>query len=611
MKKVMASALAATLLLTGCGSSGKTTYDPKNYVDYIVSGREVTTFDYLESYSSVDLKYTPNMVNGLVETDQYGNLVPCLAESWEHNDDYTVWTFKLREGVQWMTSGLDAYGEVTADDFVYAAEYILNPVNASYNVASYDGFIAGARAYYDALSNGEDADFSTVGVKALDRYTVQYTMEEGKRMPYFLSVVTYNAFYPANRAFVESLGTQDDGSSRFGMDKDSILYNGPYITQSVELNAQKVFVKNPQYWDLENATFDTVTVLMYRDQESVYEAFKRGEASYAPLLSTQAQALYDANDETLIQTELLPVTYCLFLNNQTTYSEDTNAALSNLSFRQSLFYGLDRQLYNEVINPINPKSIEGYSYSGRTFVTAPDGTDYTQMSHLQKWQTSQFDMSKAEAYKQQAISELSAQGVSFPIKLKFYSTAGNETEAVKARMLKEMIEGLGTDYVEVELHECQTWSTEVRATGDYALQVSGWTPDWADPVNCMTSIKTNGTMNNANDVLNMGVSHWDYTEFDEMVEAADLIVDLEERYQAFGAIENYLLENAYYIPLYQGGGTYEVTTVNNYTKKHTGVGLDQFSWKGIVAYDHAITQEENEAFKAEWETNRQALLSES
>ena len=96
-----------------------------------------------------------------------------------------------------------------------------------------------------------------------------------------------------------------------------------------------------------------------------------------------------------------------------------------------------------------------------------------------------------------------------------------------------------------------------------------------------------------------------------MVEAADLIVDLEERYQAFGAIENYLLENAYYIPLYQGGGTYEVTTVNNYTKKHTGVGLDQFSWKGIVAYDHAITQEENEAFKAEWETNRQALLSES
>ena len=126
-----------------------------------------------------------------------------------------------------------------------------------------------------------------------------------------------------------------------------------------------------------------------------------------------------------------------------------------------MFYGLDRQLYNEVINPINPKSIEGYSYSGRTFVTAPDGTDYTQMSHLQKWQTSQFDMSKAEAYKQQAISELSAQGVSFPIKLKFYSTAGNETEAVKARMLKEMIEGLGTDYVEVELHELEILNTSI------------------------------------------------------------------------------------------------------------------------------------------------------
>ena len=136
------------------------------------------------------------MIDGLVEQDNYGNIIPALAESWEHNEDYTVWTFHLREGVQWLTSSREVYGEVTADDFVYVAEFVLDPAETSNNIQSYTTMIEGAQEYDDAMSEwrdngsvGDKPSFEGVGVKALDEHTVQYTMS--KSVPYFTSVALY------------------------------------------------------------------------------------------------------------------------------------------------------------------------------------------------------------------------------------------------------------------------------------------------------------------------------------------------------------------------------------------------------------------------------------
>lgn len=600
--------LCAMLALGGCGSNDKVNYDPKNYVDYIVSGQEYTTLNYLNSYSSADLRVTANLVDGLMETDIYGRLVGSLADKWEHNEDYTVWTFHIREDAKWYTSEHEEYAKVTADDFVYAAEFILDPINASGNANSYLGVIEGATEYYEKKTNGEEVDFSMVGVKALDERTIQYTMAGHKGVPYFDSAACYCAFYPANRKYVESLDKTDQGTSKFGIDKDHILYNGAFILDECTLEQEKLFSKNEGYWDKDQVTFDTVKVMFFKDQESVYQAFLRGEVSYTPLMSDQAKKLYDEKNENLVQKDLTSWNKVIFLNNKTEYSDQTNQALSNLNFRKSLFYGIDRTLYNEVSNPINPSSIEGFSYTATDFVYTSDGTDYTQLGHLKQWQTSQFDLSKAKTYKEKAMEELSSQGVSFPVKLIYQSKAGNETEANRARMLKEAIEALGTDYVEVELQEYQTWA-DVRNSGQYALQISGWGPDWADPVNLMISVKSNsGTMNSYDNHLTYGISHWNYPEFDAMVETADKITDKDARYEAFANVESWLLENAYYIPMYQEGGTYELTTINNYTKMHTDVGLDQFKWKGIVAYDHVISTKENEQFKIEWQTARKEIL---
>lgn len=595
------------MTLTGC-SSDEVTYDPNNYVDYITT--EYSTLNYLTSWSAATFRITANCIDGLMEYDKYGQIVGALAEEVTHNEDYSVWTFKLREGVYWYTSEKEEYAEVTSDDFVYAAEYILDPINGSYNVNSYKGVIEGATEYYDALNNGQTADFSTVGVKALDKYTVEYTMADGKGTPYFDSAVTYPAYNPVNREFVSTLSLNDLGAPNFGVDKDSILYCGPYILTECTLEQEKLFERNENYWDIDSVTFETVKVLYFKDQESIYEAFNRGLVSHTPLLSTTAVKLSNEESPYLIQTDLQPSCRVLSLNNQNMYSEDANTAMENLNFRKSLFYGIDRTLYNEVENPINPEISEGHGFSGTDFVYTSDGTDYTQLGGLAKYHDgTNYDMDLALEYKEKAIEELTAQGVTFPITLIYQHQSGNETEANKATMLKEAIEALGTEYVTVEIKE-YTNSSEMRASGEYAIAISGWTPDWGDPVNNLTCLKSySGTVNSYENITVSGSSHWLYEEYDAMVEAADLITDKDERYLAMANAEAWLLDNAYIIPLYQSGGTFELTTINNYSKVHTGVGVDQFKWKGIEATDHIVTTEENQAYKEAWETERAKVLA--
>ena len=116
-------------------------------------------------------------------------------------------------------------------------------------------------------------------------------------------------------------------------------------------------------------------------------------------------------------------------------------------------------------------------------------------------------------------------------------------------------------------------------------------------------------MNSYTDITTSGSSHWLYPEYDSLVAAADQITNKDDRYLAMANAEAWMLDNAYIIPLTQMGGTYQLTSVNNYSKVHTGVGVDQLKWKGIEATDHMITAEENAAYKAAWETERAKVLA--
>lgn len=98
---------------------------------------------------------------------------------------------------------------------------------------------------------GTITDFSEVGVKALDAYTLQYTLKD--TCPYFLSMLTYVAFMPANRAFAAEC------AEYYGTSNDTILYNGAYYCTSWEPQSELVMERNDNYWDRENVSIKTVS----------------------------------------------------------------------------------------------------------------------------------------------------------------------------------------------------------------------------------------------------------------------------------------------------------------------------------------------------------------
>ncbi len=595
MRKSLGILLAIGLFLTGC-TSKEVTYDPKNFNDYFLIGRDYQTLNQLTSMSAADLKIIANIADGMTETDSYGNKIGALAESWEHNDDFTVWTFKLKEAT-WSNQQGEVIAPVTAQDFVYAASYVLDPEMASSN-AEYLFLFEGAKDYYEAKLNGQNPSFDMVGVKALDEKTVQYTMASG--CPYLLSVLSCNGFYPICESFVKSL----DNPASYGSLPEKTAYNGAFIIENHILDNELVMVKNENYWDKDKVNFDTITFKAVKDEESVFELFNRGEVSVAPLVSTQVITQFKKENPYLIQKDTEMMTYGIFFNNQTLYSEDVNKALSNEAFRQSIFYGFDRLALTELINPVNPKSIVNGTFCPTNFVKTSEGVDYTALEGLKQFSESDlFQLDKALTFKQQAQNELSKEGVTFPICLKIWSKSGDVSQAERMAMVKDILESnLGEDYINVELYEyTSSFREEALAKGDYAIHISGWNPDYADPINCLTVMKSDGTLNNFEKSTSQGSSHFKLEAFDRLVEEADQIVDLDERYKAFAKAETYLLEHAYYVPLYISGGTYELTTLNEFTRMHSQVGIDHFKYKGMQAFETPVTTSQYEALQKEWE----------
>ncbi len=410
--RLLALALTASLVLSGCSSSSgtqeqtgtesetgsstettettdsaetetetaQTEHEPiTDLVLAKVSSSELATFNLLSSETSADTQYLTNIWDGLLEVNNYGELVPCIAEEWSTEDGGLTWTFNLRDNATWVDVNGNEMAQVTAQDFLTGMEWVLNFYkNDSANTSMPMEMIAGAEEYYEytkgltqeeayALDASEGSVFrEMVNIETPDDYTLVYHCTTEK--PYFDTVCAYTCMYPLAQGLVDELGI--DGIK--SMNNENMWYNGCYTMTSYIQGNEKVFTKNPSYWDTECTRFDTVTIRMVESTDVAYQLYQSGEIDEVSL--TESNVMTISGDESNPYHDQMvewPADFRSYqfhlnynkLNEDGTPDTNWNTAAANESFRLSWYYGLDLTPYYSRTNAVNPLSCENNYYS--------------------------------------------------------------------------------------------------------------------------------------------------------------------------------------------------------------------------------------------------------
>ena len=617
MKKILALVLSLAIMLGMCAMPAmaeSTAYRT------LYSG-EITSLNYLTTATTNEFALAANVIDTLVEYDKYGQVQPSLAESWEYDEANLTYTFKIREGAKWVKADGTVYADVTANDFVAAAKYILDANNASSTANIFYSVIAGAEAYYLGTSTPEEGqepypvmDFETVGVKALDEYTLQYTLVEP--CPYFLSMVTYVCFMPVNEQFLTEKGAE------FGVatSNENILYNGAYRLSTFAPQQKRVYTKNDTNWDAANVLIETIEQTYNKEASTLSpEMYARGEIDSADITSTiAAEWLSDETKADLIRPVRQSGFYTYFMafnfdpNFDAEYEpENWKIAVNNVNFRKAFYYGLDRVKSKLVMEPDNPEAILFNTVTPPEFVSI-NGVDYTQMGALADitaLETETFNEDMAVSYMNTAVEELKAAGATFPVKILMPYNPSSSAWAEECVVMEQQLEGLfGTDVIDiiVEAGPSSGFLKEVRRSGKYAFMKCNWGPDYADP-NTYTDPFYEGTYNwpeLATEYLDEnGVS-----EYYKLVDAARALTsDLTERYEAYATAEAFLIDNALVVPYGYDNGGNTASRLNPFESQFAPFGISNERFKGQALMTEPMnTDAYFEAYDL-WEEERAAL----
>ncbi len=569
---------------------------------------EVTTLNYLVTSSTNEFGLAANFIDTLVDYDKYGVLQPSLAEDWEASDDGLVWTFHLRKGVKWYTYDGEEYADTTAHDFVDAAKYIFNSENGSKTANIAYRVIKNAEAYY----NGDITDFDEVGVKALDDYTLEYTLENP--VPYFESMLTYSCFFPVNGAFLAEQGDQ------FGTMNDTLLYNGAYILSQFEPQNKRVLEANANYWDKDHVYIQKVNYKYNKEADTIaQELYKRGEISQVEIPSNAIDA-WMQDDE--LKDQVRPAntsfyTYFYALNFDPQFDEayepdNWKVAVNNENFRKSIFHALDRKAAMTTAEPYSPENRISNTVTPAGFV-AYEGKDYTQMEGLAAFSnTDSFDTSAALDYKEKAMTELKDQ-VTFPVKVMMPYNAGLTENTQRAQVVQQQLQkALGTDYIEVYIvpYPPSGFLNNTRRAGNYAIEEVNWGPDYADPETYTDMFVPGSTYNFPEKSTEVDADgNLKFDVYMAMVdEAKGETVDLEKRYQLFADAESYLIDNAWVVPYGVGGGGYVASLLHPFEAAYSPFGVSSARWKGMRILSKPLNTEQYFAEKEKWEQERTDAL---
>ena len=455
------------------------------------AGMEPTGLNTLTSTYAIEFSLFKHMYENLVTLDDDDNTVPGAAESWDYDEDTLTYTFHLRKDGVW-TNG----DPVTAKDFEFAWSQALNPDVAS-DYAYFLYFIKNAEKYF----NGEVA-WDEVGVKVVDDYTLEVTMEQPT--PYALFLFSFGTLAPINQRFYEAVG-----ADLYSTEAQYFCTNGPFALTEWSHNDKIVMQKNDAWHGAADVEVEEIDWKIITDANAALSSFLAGDLDMVGLGTGELIKQATAAGAT-IQSYTDGTSFYIYFNNNDQY-------LSNVNLRRALFNAIDEQKEIDTVWQNDNEPMTSFTSPG---VSAADGTSFA--GKVGELYAPSRDQEKAKEYLATALSELGCTVDDLSAHLSI-DCGDSPTSIAEASFYQEQWrQVLG---IEVAVNSMITkQGSQNRKTGNYVMSVTGWGPDYNDPNTFLDLWVTDGGNNQT------GFSN---ERYDELIDLASKETDLEKRESYF------------------------------------------------------------------------------
>lgn len=467
---------------------------------------EPTSLNTLLATYAYDFTPINAMIECLYRDDENDVPQPAGAETVDISDDKLVYTFHLREDATWSNGD-----PVVATDYEFAWQQALNPEVASdYAYMLY--FIHNAEPYF----NGE-VEWSEVGVKVIDDYTLEVTLDNP--LPYATDLFAFPTLAPINQKFYEEVG-----ADKYATDAEYFCCNGMYELTEWSHNSEIVFEKREDYWNADAVGPDEIVYKIITDSQAGLNSYLSREIDYTDLDSGEVVQQAEAAG---FEVGVKPArsSYYLIVNTEDEF-------MSNQNLRLALAYSIDKQALVDTVYQNDNQPMTSFTPPAIMGAAGADGPSFQEalLEERGEMYPASGDLEKAQEYLQAALEELGCTVDELNLSI---DCADDSLRRNCATFLQEQWrQNLGIENITVNSMQTKQVSAN-RNSGDYCMSLAGWSPDYNDPMTFLDMWVTGGGNNQTG---------WGSEEYDSLVAQATAEADVDARQELLYQCEDILAD---------------------------------------------------------------------
>ncbi len=454
---------------------------------------------------NISVTVLQHIMSGLMRLDENDNPVGDIAESWEINDDNTVYTFKLRQDAKW-TNG----DPVTANDFYFAWLNILTPDSAS-PVASYlTDYIKNASEYYAGEAMADE-----LGIEVVDDYTLR--VEWARPMSGGLFWMTQPFYFPINQKAYEEIG-----ADQYAKDADKIVTNGPYTLDEWVHDDSMMLAKSEGYFDAARINIPRVKITMINDSNTRINAFMAGELDMANVYSDQIE-LVKTQAESALDKYIDGGSWYFSFNME-------DPLISNVNLRKALAYSVDIQSLLDNVIADGSVAADGLVPGA---IAGADGKSYA----AERGSLFAYDIEAAKTYLEQALTELGITADQLELAISVHDSTYSQNQA--AYVQQQWKQNLGID-VAITVLPIKALA-EAKVNGEFQIGIDGWGPSENDPITFLEVFRSDNPNNKGK---------YSNAQYDELIGSSYVETDAAVRQKMLADAEKILMEDMAVGPMY-------------------------------------------------------------